>query len=87
MDPNNQYELFAKRFSVMVDFEGLVLFSVLLHFDMEYNIEIILLLIYLVRESKISIVITFLFSLFLDVQHALTILQFYSTFFVITKII
>ena len=57
MAPNNQYELSAKGFSVMADFGGVALFSVLLHFHMEYNSELILPLIYLLRGSKLSIVI------------------------------
>ena len=43
MDQNNQDELSAKRFSVMVDFGGMALFSVLLHFEMKFNSELILL--------------------------------------------
>ena len=42
MNPINQSELSAKRFYVMIDFAGVALFSVLLHFDMEYNSELIL---------------------------------------------
>ena len=39
MDSNNHYELSAKCFYVMIDFREGALFSVLLHFDMEYNSE------------------------------------------------
>ena len=37
IDPNNPYVLSAKRFSVVVEFGGVALFSVLLHFDIEYS--------------------------------------------------
>ena len=83
MDPNNPYKFYAKCFFVMVDSGGVALCLVLLDLDMEYNSELILLLVCLVQGSKLSIEITVLFSLFLDVQHALTMLQFYTTFLVI----